>query len=613
MLIWGWTESTLFAQTDKGYYQFPIKPGERNYLSGNMSEIRPNHFHSGIDIKTEGRQGLPIYAAADGYVYRMKVSSYGYGNVLYLKHPNGQYTLYGHLKDFNARIAKYMWQEMTAAEENDLEIYPDSMALPIKKGEIIAYSGNTGSSGGPHLHFEIRDSLDRALDPLKFGFSEVKDSTPPTVRAVAITPLTLESRINGKFERTVLRLNYRDNQFVVDGNLSITGKVGIEVSGYDKLDGAYNPNGFPHFEIYEEGQKTFDVNVDKIDFNLGRFLLTHTHENRYTKLYTTPYNQFDFYTPDSLYSGAIQVMPDSTKDVTVRLEDVFGNESLLKLTFKGEKETHDVSSYSASRKAIAYKGNWMIIRADKTDGHKLAKFYVNGMMMDVMMSYEDPRFRTYIWDMDFGLPDSVDICSEVIKPALQAKIPFNKEYYFNDGYTAIHFPKDALLETLFLHTERSTYYNRPSVKINDDRGDYLRNEISVSMDVSGYDGPIDHVDVYQLYGNGYKRFLGGEWNEGKINFKTKYFGTFVLVKDDTPPTIRPIRVSSSSLRFSIRDNLSGINRFEARINGKWVILRFEHKNGVIWTQKQDNTPFKGQFELKVTDNAGNDAVFSRKL
>ncbi|GGF29167.1 M23 family metallopeptidase [Echinicola rosea] len=607
------TGNAVLAQIEKGYYQFPIKPGERNYLSGNMSEIRPNHFHSGIDIKTDGRQGLPVYAAADGYVYRMKISSYGYGNVLYLKHPNGQYTLYGHLKDFNARIADFMWHKMAEAEENDLQIYPDAMALPVKKGEIIAYSGNTGSSGGPHLHFEIRDSLDRALDPLKFGFSEVKDSTSPTVRAVAITPLTLESRINGKFERTVLRLNYRDNKFVVDGNISITGKVGIEVSGYDKLDGAYNPNGFPHFEIYEEDQKTFDVNVDKIDFNLGRFLLTHTHENRYTKLYTTPFNQFDFYSPDSLFSGAIEVTADSIKDVTVRLEDVFGNESLLKLSFKGEKKTHEVGSYSASRKRVEYIRNWMIIRANKTDGHKLAKFYVNGMMMDVMMSYEDPRFRTYIWDMDFGLPDSVDVCSEMIEPELQAKIPFDKEYYFSDGHTAIHFPKDALLETLFLHTERSTYYNRPAVKVNNDRGDYLRNEIEVSMDVSEYDGPRDHVYVYQLYANGYKRFLGGKWNDGQVTFKTKYFGTFVLVKDETPPSIRPIRINSSALRFSIRDNLSGIKRFEARIEGKWVIMRYEHKNGVIWTQKQDKAPFKGQFELKVTDNAGNQAVFSRKL
>lgn len=611
-LIGGWI-SNVNAQVTKGYYQFPIKPGERNYLSGNMSEIRPNHFHSGIDIKTEGRQGLPVYAAADGYVYRLKVSSYGYGNVLYLKHPNGQFTLYGHLKDFNARIAKYMWKSMSNAEENDHEVYPDAEALPVKKGEIIAYSGNTGSSGGPHLHFEIRDSLDRALDPLKFGFSEILDTTPPTVRAVALTPLTLESRINGKFERTVLQLNFRGNQFVIDQPIEITGKVGIEISGYDKLDGAYNQNGFPHFEIYQDGQKTFDVNVDRIDFNLGRFLLSHTHENRYTKLYTTPYNQFDFYSPDSLYSGAIEVAPDSIKSVMVRLEDVFGNESQLALRFKGEEATFDVSTYPASRSQLSYEHNWMIVRADKSETNKLSRFYVDGMMMDVMMAYEDPRYRTYIWDLDFGIPDSVDVCSEMVFPKVQARIPFGKDYYFNDGNTVIHFEKNSLLETTFLYTEGGIYHGRPSIKINDDRGDYLREPIEVSMDVSNYTGSREKVHVYQLYQNGYRRFEGGTWNEGHITFNTKNFGTFVLVADETPPSIRPIQVNTSQLRFSIRDNLSGIKSFEARINGKWVIMRFEHKDGVIWSQKLDNSPFKGHLELKVTDNAGNYSVFSRNL
>ena len=612
MILWGWTGAS-YAQIEPEYYQFPIKPGERNYLSGNMSEIRPNHFHSGIDIKTDHMQGLPVYAAADGYVYRMKFSSYGYGNVLYLKHPNGQFTLYAHLRDFNAKIAKFMWQEMEKAENNDFEIYPDALALPVKKGEIIAYSGNTGSSFAPHLHFEIRDSLERALDPLKFGFSEILDSSAPTVRSIALTPLTLDSRINGKFERTVLRLNYRDGKFIIDQPIEITGKVGLEVNAYDKLDGASNKNGFPHFEVFQDGQKTFDINVNKIDLNLGRFLLSHTHENLYTKLYRTPFNQFDFYSPDSLLSGSIEVAPDSIKNVLVNLEDVFGNESQISLKFKGEKETFEVNSSPSSNNQVDFVGNWMIIRASTQETNKLARFYVNGLMMDVLLAYEDPKFRTYIWDMNYGLPDSVDVCTEKIYPKVQAKIPFDKEYYFNDGHTAIRFDKNSLLENIFLYTERGSYNGRPSIKVNDDRGDYLRDYIEVSMDISAYNGPKDHVFAYQLYPNGYKRFLGGKWQDGHITFKTKNFGTFVLVEDDTPPSIRPIRINTSELRFAIRDDLSGIKDFEARIDGKWVILRFEHKNGVVWTQKLDNTPFKGRFELKVTDNSGNYSVFNRNL
>ncbi len=196
---------SALAQIEKGYYLFPIRPGHQNFLAGNMSEIRTNHFHSGLDIKTEGRQGLPVYAAADGYVQRIKVSSFGYGNVLYLKHSNGQITVYAHLKDFAPEIAQYMWQKMAEAKQNSLEVNLDPGILKVEKGDIIAYSGNTGSSGGPHLHFEIRDSLERALDPLKFGFSEIKDSTPPIIADVALTPLEYNSRMNGKFERTELK------------------------------------------------------------------------------------------------------------------------------------------------------------------------------------------------------------------------------------------------------------------------------------------------------------------------------------------------------------------------------------------------------------------------
>ncbi len=227
---------TSFYPIDKGYYLFPIKPGEQNYLAGNMAEIRPNHFHTGLDIKTDGRQGLPVYAAAGGYVHRMKISSFGYGNILYLKHPNGQSTVYAHLREFAPEISDFVRKEMYKEKKNELEIYLDEQTFPVKKGDTIAYSGNSGSSAGPHLHFEIRDSLDRAIDPLKFGFSEIIDNTPPTVRKVAITPLEMESRVNGKFERTEFSVNYDGESLYINGPIDISGKVGIEISGYDRLD-----------------------------------------------------------------------------------------------------------------------------------------------------------------------------------------------------------------------------------------------------------------------------------------------------------------------------------------------------------------------------------------
>ncbi|MDN3670964.1 M23 family metallopeptidase [Echinicola jeungdonensis] len=602
------------GQVEKGYYLFPINPGQQNFLAGNMSEIRSNHFHSGLDIKTEGRQGLPVHAAADGYVQKIKVSSFGYGNVLFLKHPNGQYTVYAHLKDFAPKIAQYIWQKMAEAKQNSLEVILEPGVLRVSKGDTIAYSGNTGSSGGPHLHFEIRDSLERALDPLKFGFDEIKDSTPPIIADVALSPLEYNSRINGKFERTELRINYRGNKFVVDQPVTITGKVGIEIRGYDKLDGMYNPNGFPLFKIYESGKQTFEIDVDKIDFEIGRFVLRHTYRNRYTKLYRVPNNPFDFYYPDSVFSGAIQVEPDSTKDVKVEVQDAYGNTSLLELQFKGEKEEiKSNGSYpGGSLPKIENHNKWMVLHAPLEKEGKLAMFYVNGFMMDVQTAYESAHHRTYLWDLNYGIPDSVDVCTSMVYPEVEARIPFQEEIYYTNGKTSIQFDKNTLLDDLFLRVNYKEFENRPALEINDEH-EYLRNPMEVSMSTEGFEGDTSKLHVYQLYPNGWKAFLGGKWGNDHIRFNTKKFGTFVLDRDDSPPTIRPIRINSSQLRFYIRDDLSGIKDFKLCVNGEWVILRYEHKHGVIWTEKLNNKPFKGKIELSVTDNANNTERFIRNL
>ena len=192
----GWSQ-----EIQKGYFQSPVKPGARNYLAGNFSELRPNHFHTGLDYKFGGVEGEPIYAVADGWVHKIKISSFGYGNVIYLKHPSGHITLYGHLRNFNPALHAWMKKKMYEAKLNELEINLKKGELPVKKGELIANGGNTGSSGGPHLHFEIRDSLDRAMDPLLAGYSEILDRTPPTPQKIAIVPLELDSRVNGKFQR----------------------------------------------------------------------------------------------------------------------------------------------------------------------------------------------------------------------------------------------------------------------------------------------------------------------------------------------------------------------------------------------------------------------------
>ena len=174
-------------------------------LSGTFAELRTNHFHSGLDIKTQQKVGKNVYTAAEGYVSRIKIQHYGYGKALYVTHPNGYTTVYGHLQSFSPKIEAYIKAKQYEKESYEIEVFPSASDLAVSKDEIIAYSGNTGGSGGPHLHFEIRDNEERPINPLLFGIN-VNDSKSPLISAVFAYPKDENSYINGKNNRTELRL-----------------------------------------------------------------------------------------------------------------------------------------------------------------------------------------------------------------------------------------------------------------------------------------------------------------------------------------------------------------------------------------------------------------------
>ncbi|MFC3881609.1 M23 family metallopeptidase [Algoriphagus namhaensis] len=590
-----------------GYYQSPVRPGGRNYLSGNFAELRPNHFHTGLDFKFGGQEGEPIYAAADGWVHRIKVSTYGYGNVIYLKHPNGQITLYGHLRNFNEELSAFIRKKMYEAKANDLEVYPNPGELPVKKGQQIANGGNTGSSGGPHLHFEIRDSLDRAMDPLRFGFSEILDTTPPTPQTIALVPLDVNSRINGRYERLEVTPVSTGRDFRLPNTIQISGKVGLEIRSFDQLDGASNRNGYPVFELFEQDSLILNLTVDKVDFNFTRQFLLHTHQNQFTKLYKQKALLFDYITPKAESTGHISLEPGEKKNYTLSLQDARGNMRKIAFSLEGiEMETQVNSKLTPTRSRLSFNQNIMEIIAPISPEGGLAKFYVGQNTYEMLPAYQDSKSRTYLWDMNFGIPDQVDVCSEVILTGVLAMIPVRQERLFASKFAALTFYENSLLEDLFLRMESTGPVSNPKLEINS-RSEYLWNPITVDWKVSP--GALDRArtHVYQLSSNGSKSFVGGSWQEGSIRFDTRNFGTFVLAEDNTKPTISVVRVNSSELRFVIRDNLSGINNFEAKVNGEWVLMRYEHKQAVIWSEKLDKQPFKGDVVLRVTDQAGNTA------
>ncbi|MCL6258822.1 M23 family metallopeptidase [Aquiflexum sp. TKW24L] len=596
-------------------YLFPVKPGNRTFLSGNFSEIRPNHFHSGIDVKIGGVDGEPILAISDGYIYRIKISSFGYGNIIYLKHTNGQSSVYAHLRNLSPKIMEFMRKEMYFAEKNELEVFPDPEFLPIKRGEIIGNGGNTGSSGGPHLHFEIRDSLDRAIDPFMFGFKEVVDKTPPVVYRVAFKPLDLNARVNGKFQRMEFKPIVEGGRYILADLVRITGNVGVEIHTVDKMDDVSNIFGVPIIELIDKENPLFRINVNKIDFNKGRFFLTHMHRNKFIRLYKYPNNQLGIYQPDSLAAGVMTAKVGERKKMQINLKDYFGNTRIVTFLVEGEEAPQSFGSTSISANKttnVSFEREMMVIQTGSSEWGTLAKVFVKSKEMEIPPAYIQDGRRNYIWDMTYGVPDSVDLCTEIIKPKVLVKIPFGEEISFANNDVEIKFSENTLLDDLYLRVERKNNGNGPSLKINSP-GEYLQSNMEVLMRNTGYNGDKKNTHVYFQADNGRKTFVGGEWESEDIRFKTRNFGTFVLDVDRIAPTIAPIRVNASELRFTIKDDKSGIKDFNAYVDGKWVMMKYEHKQSVIWSEKIDKQPFKGEVLLIVRDMAGNEKRYTSKL
>jgi hypothetical protein len=260
----------------EGYYQFPIRSGVQNFLSANMGELRTYHFHAGIDIKTQGTQGLEVYAAADGYISRIKVATGGYGNALYILHPNGTTSVYAHLQKYNQAIAEFVVKAQYDRKSFEVDIYPEKNGFRVKKGEVIGYSGNSGSSQGPHLHFEIRDNQQRPLNPLKYKFSEIKDNIAPEVRKIVLRTMDKNSRINnqyGRFEFPVLKQGTR---YTIPLPITAYGNIGVEILTHDKLNGANNRNGVPCMELSLDEKRVFQQNLQRFKFSETRSILIHT-------------------------------------------------------------------------------------------------------------------------------------------------------------------------------------------------------------------------------------------------------------------------------------------------------------------------------------------------
>jgi hypothetical protein len=600
-----------FSQSKSGYYLFPINPGQQNFLAGSMGELRTSHFHAGIDIKTGGQMGLPVHAAADGYVSRIKVSGTGYGNALYIQHPNGTSTVYAHLNKYEKLIARYVVENQYKDKTFEIDLFPLRDKLPVKKGDIIGYSGNSGSSSGPHLHFEIRDRNQMILDPLSFGFAEIKDQLPPVLKRIAFVTLEENARVNHTFGWYDFEVLQTTQNFTTRVPIHLEGKVGIEIYGYDRQDGVYSHNGISQTILKIDGDTIFSENKTLLDFNKQRDILTHIdfaafHEKgiKYNKLFVDDGNTLKFYGKGS----KTFTFDDKEHLIQIYMIDGYGNLSTFETTINNHKIVNkpdpNIYKYEIFR-------NFIHLKAPHTGAPNLIELYLANAHIDIAPYRVDKATSYYLWDLRKGLPDSINYCGEMIKTGIYSEIPSATETGFYNHHIDVLFSKNDLFDTLYLQFQKSYDQSR-----NYELFKFPHQEIPLRSAVEVRLKPAENYDqeytrVYSLSGSRLN-YIGGTWHENTIKFKARELQNFTLAVDKIPPTITPATINTKEVYFKISDNLSGINKFEATINGQFVLMNYEPKKNLIWSEKlEPNIPFVGEFVLKVVDNLGNTAFYKK--
>ena len=532
------------------------------YLSATFGELRPNHLHAGLDIKTQGVEGKKVYAVADGYISRIGVSPYGYGNVLYITHYDGYTSVYAHLQRFSGEIAKYVKQYQYKHKKYTSQIYPDKDKFPIKKGDLIAYSGNSGGSGGPHLHFEIRHTVsEKPVNPMYFGY-KIEDDVRPSIQGVAVYPLGEESTLEGGIKPKYYsvtggekgKYSLQDEQFV-HGN----GEISFGIRTYDQVGTSTNKNGPYLYELYLDDRLAFQVEADSFSYSEPRYvnsLLDYRHytqkKSSYGRTETDPNNKLHMI---EVKNGTVTVEEGDTVNVRFKIADYSGNTSQISFKLVGtapvevERPMHRRSEY--------------FVKADGTQNSNIT-------IEDFNVSMEKGTLFRDEW-IQTGQRDMKGCCSRV--------------YRFGD--------------------EEMTTFKKFTVRIRPN--EKWANNSKLYIASIDKDGKVSS--------------LGGTMKNGWMEVNTYIMGEYTIKVDSVAPVVKASNFKDGqsvsalkSLRFKITDDMTGIETYDIYLDDVWVLGQYDAKNALLYYDFDEKIK-KGTNNVKVvvTDGVGNKKTLKMKV
>ena len=520
-------------------------------LAGSFGELRSNHFHSGMDYRTNQREGYPVYAIADGYVSRLRVQNSGFGLALYIDHPNGYTSVYGHLQRFSPKIAQQAKSTQYQKQSYEIDEFPNSQLIPVRKGDVIAYTGNTGSSGGPHLHFEIRDTKTEAtINPQLFGL-DIPDNVTPVIYSMYVY------RLNKKpfnefipkqyFQVTGGSGNYRLNKV---NTINLGGEVGFGIVTTDRHTGASGLNGVYSIELELDGNVVYTSSVERFSFENTKAINSHIDYPTYLKTKRSIQKSFvDPGNPLKIYSnlvnnGRIEFTDGKLHQLKYIVTDGKGNKSTLSFNVQA-----DLKANIASPEPIPGKPLFAYSNQNEFSNEDVRVVVPKGSL------YNDLYF-------DY---------KQEAKPTVNA---YSNIHQIHNNLTPLHTGFELWIKA----DSALLKYKDKALIVNTGRGSQ-----------------------------------GGYFEDGFVKAKPRYFGSYFISVDTIAPTIVPLNISDgkrisglSKASFKIRDNLSGIKNFNGYIDGKWVLMEFDAKTASLWHSFESTlAPGKHTFELIVSDMKDN--------